>query len=95
MARQETNAAMLDKGEFPQKLATSAREAFNLATVGGAKAVGMGDRIGRVREGYLADLVVVDGRSPGMVGVSGWDPVVAVVGHSGIRDVETVIVDGV
>ncbi|KFY94427.1 hypothetical protein V500_03275 [Pseudogymnoascus sp. VKM F-4518 (FW-2643)] len=95
LARQETNAALLAKGEFPEKLVGGAREAFNLATVGGARAVGMGDRIGRVREGYLADLVVVDGRSPGMVGVSGWDPVVAVVGHSGVRDVETVIVDGV
>ncbi|OBT87582.1 hypothetical protein VE02_04113 [Pseudogymnoascus sp. 03VT05] len=95
LARQETNAALLDKGEFPQKLVGGAREAFNLATVGCARAVGMGDKIGRIREGYLADLVVVDGRSPGMVGVSGWDPVVAVVGHSGVRDVETVIVDGV
>ncbi|OBT64844.1 hypothetical protein VE03_06425 [Pseudogymnoascus sp. 23342-1-I1] len=95
LARQETNSALLAKGEFPQKLVGGARETFNLATVGGAKAVGMGDKIGRVREGYLADLVVVDGRSPGMVGVSGWDPVVAIVGHSGVRDVETVIVDGV
>ncbi|KFY72790.1 hypothetical protein V499_07087 [Pseudogymnoascus sp. VKM F-103] len=95
LARQETNAALLDKGEFPQKLVGGAREAFNLATVGGARAVGMGDKIGRIREGYLADLVVVDGRTPGMAGVSSWDPVVAVVGHSGVRDVETVIVDGV
>ncbi|OBT75791.1 hypothetical protein VF21_05533 [Pseudogymnoascus sp. 05NY08] len=95
LARQETNAALLYKGEFPQKLVGGAREAFNLATVGGARAVGMGDKIGRIREGYLADLVVVDGRSPGMVGVSGWGPVVAVVGHSGVRDVGTVIVDGV
>jgi cytosine/adenosine deaminase-related metal-dependent hydrolase len=95
LARQETNAALLDKGEFPQRLVGGAREAFNLATVGGARAVGMGDKIGRVREGFLADLVVVDGRTPGMVGVSGWDPVVAVVGHSGVRDMETVVVDGV
>ncbi|KAL5354533.1 hypothetical protein ACLOAV_000622 [Pseudogymnoascus australis] len=95
LARQETNSALLAKGEYPQKLAGGAREAFNLATVGGARAVGMGDKIGRVREGYLADLVVVDAQSPGMVGASGWDPVVAVVGHSGIRDAETVVVDGV
>ncbi|KFY63339.1 hypothetical protein V496_04024 [Pseudogymnoascus sp. VKM F-4515 (FW-2607)] len=95
LARQETNSTLLAKGEYPQNLAGGAREAFNLATVGGARAVGMGDKIGRVREGYLADLVVVDAQSPGMVGASGWDPVVAVVGHSGIRDAETVIVDGV
>ncbi|KFZ14192.1 hypothetical protein V502_06186 [Pseudogymnoascus sp. VKM F-4520 (FW-2644)] len=95
LARQEGNLMLLERGEFPERLVAGAREAFNLATVGGARAVGMQEKIGRVRVGYLADLVVVDGRSPAMWGVAEWDPVVAVLGHSSVRDVETVIVDGV
>ncbi|KFX95171.1 hypothetical protein V490_03987, partial [Pseudogymnoascus sp. VKM F-3557] len=94
-ARHETNSKLLEKGEFPEKPAGGTREAFNLATVGGARAVGMGDKIGRIREGYLADLVVIDARSPGMAGVSGWDPVIAVLGYSHAGDVDTVIVDGI
>ncbi|OBT53643.1 hypothetical protein VE04_06309, partial [Pseudogymnoascus sp. 24MN13] len=95
LARQEGNLKLLERGEFPQRLVAGARDAFNLATVGGARALGMEGKVGRVRVGYLADLVVVDGRSPAMSGVAEWDPVVAVLGHSSVRDVETVIVDGV
>jgi hypothetical protein len=36
-------------------------EAIKHATVDGAKIVGMSDKIGRVREGFLADLLIVNG----------------------------------
>jgi adenine deaminase len=36
-------------------------EVIKMATVGGAKLIGMEDRIGRVRQGFIADLLVVNG----------------------------------
>lgn len=36
-------------------------EVIKFATVNGAKLIGMGDRLGRVRAGYIADLLVVNG----------------------------------
>lgn len=36
-------------------------EVIKMATVGGAKLVGMEDRLGKVRQGFIADLLVVNG----------------------------------
>lgn len=72
----------------------SVEQAFNAATLGGARAVGLADKIGRIKEGYSADLVVWEGTSPSMVAVAEEDPIAAVVLHSSIRDVSGVIIDG-
>ena len=72
----------------------TAEQAFNLATVAGAKALGMAGKIGQIKEGYVADIVVWDAMSPGMVAAAEEDPVAAVVFHSGQGDVHGVIVDG-
>jgi 5-methylthioadenosine/S-adenosylhomocysteine deaminase len=45
-----------------------AHQAFEVATIGGAEAIGMADRIGSLEPGKLADLVVHDTRS------LGWTP---------------------
>lgn len=70
-------------------------EAFNLGTVAGARAAGLAGEVGRLREGYRADVVVLEGASPGMLAAAAQDPVAAVVLHSSVRDVCVVIVDGV
>ena len=79
----------------PGHAAIPVREAFNLATVKGARAIRMGDDVGALREGMLADVVVWDGTSPGMVCAAVQDPVAAVVLHSSVADVNMVIIDGV
>jgi hypothetical protein len=78
---------------IPQNLSVEA--AFNLATVKGAEAVNMSKEIGRIAEGYKADIVVFDGLSPSMVGAAQHDPVAAVILHSTPADIETVIIDGI
>jgi hypothetical protein len=63
--------------------------------VKGARALGLEERVGRLREGMEADVVVWEGRSPGMVCAVQENPVAAVVLHSSPQDVDLVIVDGV
>lgn len=70
-------------------------EAYNLATIRGARAAKMGDRVGSIAEGKQADLVIFSGTSPGMVGAAQHDPVAAIILHSNPSDIEYVIVDGV
>lgn len=70
-------------------------QAFNLGTISGARAIGSEHELGRLQPGYKADLLIFSGTSPGMLAAAQQDPVAAVVLHSSIRDVETVIVDGV
>ena len=72
----------------------SVEQAFNAATVGGARAVGLADQIGRIKEGYAADLVVWDTMSPGMLAGATQDPVATIVYSSSVRDVYGVLVAG-
>lgn len=78
---------------IPQNLSVEA--AYNLATIKGAEAVNMGNTIGRIAEGYKADLVIFDALSPSMVAAAQHDPVAAILLHSTPADIETVIIDGV
>ena len=72
----------------------SMEQAFNVATIGGARAVGLADKIGRIKEGYAADLVVWDGTSPNMIAGAEENPIGAIILHSSIGDVRGVLVDG-
>jgi cytosine/adenosine deaminase-related metal-dependent hydrolase len=94
LARHSTNQPLLDAGKFPANLKGSTEQAFNLGTVQGARAVHM-DQTGSLAEGKLADIVIFDASSPSMICAAEHDPVAAVVRHSSIRDIETVIIDGI
>ncbi|CAG7915965.1 unnamed protein product [Penicillium olsonii] len=50
--------------------------------------------IGSIAVGKKADLVIFDALSPAMIGAAQRDPVMAIVLHSTIRDVNTVLVNG-
>lgn len=84
-------------GKTPRSIpdSLSVEAAFNLATIKGAKAVRLSKNIGRVAEGFRADLVVFDALSPSMVAAAQHDPVAAIVLHSSPADIDTVIIDGI
>ena len=69
-----------------------ARDVFRMATIGGARALGMADRLGSIERGKQADLVLVDVRSPELTPL--YDVyshlVYAIKGHA----VRTVLVGG-
>ncbi|KAL4895154.1 hypothetical protein BDV59DRAFT_192088 [Aspergillus ambiguus] len=82
------------QGKLFRSLNLSVQDAFRLGTIQGARAIRMEDKVGSIKKGKLADLVIFNGRSPGMACAAEQDPVAAIVLHSSIRDVDTVIVDG-
>jgi cytosine/adenosine deaminase-related metal-dependent hydrolase len=84
-------AALLQKPlEDPRALA--APQALELATLGGARALGMEDRLGSLEPGKLADVVTVDRSHPSVATVQ--DPYSALVYSCTGRDVRHVLVGG-
>jgi 5-methylthioadenosine/S-adenosylhomocysteine deaminase len=69
-----------------------AREVFRLATRGGARALGLGDRVGALEAGRRADLVIVDASSP--EGLPAHDVYSQLVYSLKGGAVRTVVVDG-
>jgi cytosine/adenosine deaminase-related metal-dependent hydrolase len=70
----------------------TAKAAFEVATLGGARALGLADQIGTVEEGKKADLIVVDLQTPHATPSP--DPLSALVYGAKSRDVRHVMVDG-
>ncbi|MDQ2678826.1 MAG: amidohydrolase family protein [Actinomycetota bacterium] len=85
-------APLLARVHHQQATAMSAREAWELGTIGGARALRMQDTIGSIEVGKRADLVLFDGRSPALANVH--DPYQAIVFVAGSREVAEVWVDG-
>lgn len=83
---------------FQQKLVTmdptviSAAEALEMATLGGARALGRGQRLGSLEPGKLADLIIVGMSKARQQPL--FDPVAQIVYASRGDDVETTIVNG-
>ncbi len=69
--------ALLHKGMRLDPTLISAQNALEMATVGGAKALGRENERGRIKEGFRADIVILDPDAPAMNPV--YDPVSAVV----------------
>ncbi len=85
-------AAFLQKSATADPLALPAYEALKLATVNGARAMGREGELGVLREGALADLIVVDLQKPHLQPIH--DAVSNLVYCGKAADVETVVVDG-
>jgi 5-methylthioadenosine/S-adenosylhomocysteine deaminase len=78
----------------PVELAYTVRDALRWATINGAKALGIDDRIGSLTPGKQADIIVVGAGNDrlNMLGVA--DPVGAVVQQANASNVQTVLVSG-
>jgi 5-methylthioadenosine/S-adenosylhomocysteine deaminase len=69
-----------------------ARKVLKMATINGARALGLQDQIGSLKVGKKADITVVNLNRTQIAPV--YDPIVALVYFAHTSDVETVIVDG-
>lgn len=82
----------LAHGMSEDEFYTSGRRILELATIEGARAMGMGAEIGSITPGKRADLILVDTNAPNMVPFT--DPVLLLVTAAQPANVDTVIVDG-
>jgi 5-methylthioadenosine/S-adenosylhomocysteine deaminase len=58
------SASLLQKLTFNDATALSAYDTLKLATVNAAKAIGMEDKLGKIKEGFLADIILIDFNKP-------------------------------
>jgi 5-methylthioadenosine/S-adenosylhomocysteine deaminase len=86
-------AALLAKGISGDASACDSRQAIEMATINGARALGMADRIGSIEVGKCADLITIDLRELNTQPV--YDPVSQVVYAASSRQVSDVWIDGV
>jgi 5-methylthioadenosine/S-adenosylhomocysteine deaminase len=92
MFEEMMTAAFLAKHAAVDPTAAPATAVLEMATLGGARALGMEDRIGSLEAGKRADIVVVDVRQPRLTPL--FDPVSHLVYAVKGSDVRHVIVDG-
>jgi len=85
-------AAVMPKAREEDPRVFNARDALHLATVGGARAVGLPADLGALEVGRLADLFLLDPYRLKTVPVH--DPISALVFQSGQSNVDTVVIDG-
>ncbi len=84
--------ALIHKGTHATPQCVSAKETFEMATINGARALGLGSETGSIECGKKADLVIWDLKQPSM-----WpknDPVAALSYSAYGHEADTVIIDG-
>lgn len=79
-------------GRAPEHISITCREALGWATIEGARMAGLEDRIGSLRPGKQADIVLLRADDLGLLPVV--DPVASIVLHAGPANVDTVLVAG-
>ncbi|TWH40749.1 amidohydrolase [Dulcicalothrix desertica] len=84
--------ALIHKGTTLDPTAVPANTVLRMATVGGAEALGLADKIGAIKVGLQADLIQVELNEPHLI------PIYNIISHlvyaANAQDVDTVIVDG-
>ena len=90
---QEMNAAALvHKGANRKAQCVDAADVLKMATVNGAKAIGHEGELGEIREGAIADLILVDLNVPQFIPAN--NIISGLVYSSNGSEVDTVLVDG-
>lgn len=92
MFREMTFEAMIHKGLHKNAEAVSAQNVLQMATLGGARAMGREGDIGIIAEGAKADISIIDLRSPNLMPNN--NIISSLVYSANGSEVETVIADG-
>ena len=92
MIREMKTVSLLQKVRTMNPLTMSADTVLEMATINGAKSVGLQGQIGSIEPGKKADLVMISMQKPHLTPV--FNPVSHVVYASEGSDVETTIIDG-
>lgn len=92
MFEEMMTAALLSKHATGDPTAAPATAVLEMATLGGARALGMEDRIGSLEAGKRADLAIVDVKVPRLTPM--YDPVSHLVYAAKGADVRHVVVEG-
>lgn len=85
-------AALLHKAATKDPTVITAEKVLEMATIDGARALGLEEEIGSIEEGKKADLIVIDLNNPFAAPVH--NPVSALVYAATGCEVETVLIDG-
>jgi len=80
------------KGMMPRNIRLKARDLLEIATIGGARAIGLDSEIGSLTPGKQADLIMIRADTVNMLPVN--DPAAAVVMCANVGDVDTVMIGG-
>jgi len=92
MFREMKTAALLQKVRLSDPKVLPAETVLEMATINGAKAVGLEDEIGSIEVGKKADLILVSLKKPHLT--PSFDPLSTLVYSAQGEDVQTVIIDG-
>lgn len=88
----DNDASRQETGAIPQTTTIPVREALAWITIDGARAIGLGDRVGSLTPGKQADLVVLRGSDLNMGPLH--DPISTVVMQAGPRNIDSVMIAG-
>ncbi|AFS79094.1 5-methylthioadenosine/S-adenosylhomocysteine deaminase MtaD [Gottschalkia acidurici 9a] len=85
-------AALINKGVTEDPLSVPAYTALEMATINGAKAIGLEDEIGSIEIGKKADIIMIDINKPHFY--PRYNLISSLVYSAQASDVDTVIIDG-
>jgi cytosine/adenosine deaminase-related metal-dependent hydrolase len=92
MVRETRQAALIHKSIVDDPLVVTAEQALEMATLGGAVAMGIQDKVGSLEPGKLADIITID--LDGLSVTPATNPVSNLVYSGSGMDVDTVMVNG-
>ena len=92
MIREMKTASLLQKARTMDPLTMSAETVLEMATINGAKALSLQDRIGSIEPGKRADVIIVNMQKPHLIPT--FNPVSHIAYAALGSDVDTTIIDG-
>ncbi|MDH3754295.1 MAG: amidohydrolase [Acidimicrobiia bacterium] len=85
-------ACHIARGRAGSRLGLGSETVLEMATLNGARALGIDDQVGSIEAGKKADFITIDTDAPHLQPV--WNPVATVVFAAQGGDVDTVVIDG-